>query len=841
MKNKKKDLLYILILLFIYAIIVLLLTRGNFLYGSTLDWQTQHWSFAEYFRNLFYETKDLFPDFAFNIGAGQNVYNLSYYGLLSPIVLLSYLFPFVSMATYIQVVSILGVGISIILFYKWIRSHGTSSNLTFFGSLLFMLAAPFILHSHRHIMFVSYMPFLLMALIGVDKYFEDNKKMGLVLAMFLIIMTSYYYSIPSLLVILVYGIYVFLKKYDKITFKLFMSEGIKFVSLMVVAVLMAGVLLLPTMQTILAGRSGTASDISLISTLVPGLNLNYLLYGSYSVGLTAIIVFAVCYGFLSKDKGNIFLSIVLSIVVVFPIFIYVLNGMLYINAKVLIPFLPIGCFLILELIKGIRDKKVNVLKLIGLVLIVSGVFYLTTDWSLINYYLVDALVVCGALILYYYKNFKYGLVVVVISAFVTCGLVNYNDSLMTKDQYDELFNDDMIKLFDETEDLDDNLYRSFLNKNKLVTANRVYGMNYYNTSIYSSGYNSGYKEFYKDTFANPISYRNYLMISGNRSILWNTYMGVRYFVTSSSAPLGYSKVDTIGDYSLYQNDLVYPIGYVNKNVMSVEKFEELDYPYSLEALMKYTIVDEDVVDDYESTLEPYDIDYSNIDTGDLSVTKKDDGTIVLKANDVVSLKVPIGKTLNDEILLIRFKMNYESTCSFGDTAITINGVKNTLTCRSWKYKNENYTFDYVISRDGWLSNLMVEINPGTYVISDIESYIYSYQELIDNRNSFDDFVIDKDKTKGDVIVGTVDTEGGYFSMSIPYDKGFKIYVDGDLVQYEVVDTTFIGFKLDEGVHEIKLTYEAPWKKTGLVVTIVGFVLWGIIGISDIRRKNERED
>ena len=46
---------------------------------------------------LFYDTKDLFPNFAANLGAGENIYNFSYYGLYSPIILFSYLLPFVQL------------------------------------------------------------------------------------------------------------------------------------------------------------------------------------------------------------------------------------------------------------------------------------------------------------------------------------------------------------------------------------------------------------------------------------------------------------------------------------------------------------------------------------------------------------------------------------------------------------------------------------------------------------------------------------------------------------------------------------------------------------------------
>ena len=120
-KERRKDiivhLVYLLIIFFIYFI----LTKNKYIFGSVTDFQAQHYLFPEYFRNLFYHTKDLFPDFAFNLGGGQNIYYFSYYGLLSPIILLSYLFPMIKMIDYIIITNLLSVYISTSLFYFYLK------------------------------------------------------------------------------------------------------------------------------------------------------------------------------------------------------------------------------------------------------------------------------------------------------------------------------------------------------------------------------------------------------------------------------------------------------------------------------------------------------------------------------------------------------------------------------------------------------------------------------------------------------------------------------------------------------------------------------------------------
>ena len=229
LKKYKNDILIILLFSVIYIGIALILTHGKYVFAAVTDFPMQHYVFPEYFRNLFYETKDLLPDFTLNIGGGQNIYNFAYYGLLNPYILLSYLLPMVPMITYIQVSVIVLLIVSIILMYYLVRKR-CDTKISFISTLLFVTAGCLIFHLHRHIMFVNYLPFLLLALIGVDRYFDKKKCSLLIIATFLMILTSYYFSVVGLFTILFYGIFKYLEiNKEKITVKDFFKDGFKFI------------------------------------------------------------------------------------------------------------------------------------------------------------------------------------------------------------------------------------------------------------------------------------------------------------------------------------------------------------------------------------------------------------------------------------------------------------------------------------------------------------------------------------------------------------------------------------------------------------------------------------
>jgi len=197
----KKNLIVLLIYTIFFLCIYFLLTRNNFIYGSTTDFQGQHYFIPEYFRTLFYKTHEILPDFGLNLGGGANIYYLSYYGLLSPIILVSYLFPHVSMLTYIIIASSIISIMSGFMMYKYLKSRKFSGKMSFVGGLLLMCATPIIFHSHRHIMFVNYIPFIILGMFGVDKYFEEKNGILLILSCTLMIFTSYYYSVGGLIVL----------------------------------------------------------------------------------------------------------------------------------------------------------------------------------------------------------------------------------------------------------------------------------------------------------------------------------------------------------------------------------------------------------------------------------------------------------------------------------------------------------------------------------------------------------------------------------------------------------------------------------------------------------------
>lgn len=124
---KKRDTFYITIL-FILPILFVLCVSTYSMYGSKLDWLSQHISLADYFR----QTQQLLPDSFANLQGQTNAFSFSYYGLLRPDVLVSYLFPNIPIHFFIIGYVTLLWSSTGGLCYCWLRNKGYKDLIRFF-------------------------------------------------------------------------------------------------------------------------------------------------------------------------------------------------------------------------------------------------------------------------------------------------------------------------------------------------------------------------------------------------------------------------------------------------------------------------------------------------------------------------------------------------------------------------------------------------------------------------------------------------------------------------------------------------------------------------------------
>ncbi|MCI9440597.1 MAG: YfhO family protein [Ruminococcus sp.] len=825
------------------------------IFGSKVDWISQHSVLPDYFRRQFYKTGGLFPEYAANIGGGQNIYHFSYYGLYSPVILVSYLFPSVKMGDYLMAASVTCLAMAVLLFYGWLRKRGFPVETSFWTAYMFLLSGPMIFHSYSQIMFVNYMPFLCMALLGVDRYFEKGKSGLYAVGVFLMIMTSFYFSIGGMLVLVLYGIYRYVQiKDEKITVKIFLLDGLRFCLPMLSAVLMSGILLLPTALA-LSGRGGAEEgNFSLASLLMPDIDAGSQIYTPYGIGLTALVIAVLLTGMAYRKYCERVLACGCVLILVIPFFSWALNGGLYIRDKALIPFLPLLCYLTADYFKKMAEKKIAFIA--GLWPYIWTILILAIGKLPSNYaeykmlILADAAVMMICYLLAVKKGNVRLLMVTPVLFLVLFGSVFHRQAnrIESREFYEKVTDETVGKMIVETLASEPGFYRMEQigdAQENAANLNRVWDMGQYISSLYSSTYNEEYQKFRKTIFQVEEPFRNDLMQSVSRNPVFLDLMSVRYFLSKQDVP-GCRAVETAGGYTIYENPGAAPIAYVTDQLISEKEYEKLEFPYSQLAFSYGAIAgireDAGLLTAAEEAVHSVEFVLPKKQTEHLQIKREGESyEIQAKRNATVSVEIqePMKEGASERILFLQFQVLNNRPKE--DVTIWLEGERNKLTSTEHVYYNGNTTFTYAVMMPKGQSFAELILGKGDYKLMGIQCFVGGWGERSGeerDRELYQSILeLDKEKTQGNQIAGSVDVKNnGYFITSIPYSPDYEIRVDGKETNYEKVNTAFLGFPIVRGRHDIEIIYHAPGAKVGKYVSAVGLALLAVLLLTERNRR-----
>lgn len=771
--------------------------------GSDLDWVNQHSVLPDYFRQRFYDTGQLFPDITWNLGAGQNIYNFSYYGLFNPIIWISYLLPFVPMSLYIQITSILSYGASVVIFYCWLKKK-CDDRITLACTFLFLLAAPLVYHSYNQLMFVNYMPFLCAAFLGVDKYVEEKKKALLLCSVCGMILTSFFFSIGGLLALGIYGASKFTEK----GIKEFLKNSVSLAGVLLHSVLLCGILLIPT-AFVLFGRGGSGSHAEMAVSLFTVQPMRFL-YTPHGVGMSALALIALFDDMICRRKWQEkFLSVSLFLIFAIPFVGYVLNGGLYDKGKVFIPFLPLMCMEVAKYIDRIKKRESTFRDILPY--LITAIFLIAgkTFWALLD---------CGVMLVCFLirKRFSaFPLAVWVSCVILFCSGWTINkgsDHIIPKEDYEKILDRDTKAEVEEILEKDTGWYRMEEQqggKKELQDINRIEDSRQWITSMYSSAYNEEYYKFRRETYDINEHFRNNMMQAVSDNPLFLQLMGVKYVI--GNHPLaGYELLEEGENGNLYVNSHAAPIGYVTNEVVSKKNYQTLDFPANQTAFLWKAVTESAGDDGNFPVMNTCPFEIPEINEEENQIKKTSFGwSFSLSTEKKVSIPMK-DVPMTEDLLSVRFQVKNKKD---KDMYIRLCGQTNRLTAKSHEYANHNESFAYTVTLNPENQTADFIFGPGEYEISNLEVFTGNLSEL--RNEKLYETPLKLEKTEGDTLICSVNNkEAGYLITSIPYDEGFEIHINGEKTSVEKVNTAFVGAKVPKGKCTIEISYKAEGKTLG---------------------------
>ena len=187
-----------------------------------------------------------------------------------------------------------------------------------------------------------------------------------------------------------------------------------------------------------------------------------------------------------------------------------------------------------------------------------------------------------------------------------------------------------------------------------------------------------------------------------------------------------------------------------------------------------------------------------------------------------SIKIEMEDKASNSMFLIPSR-NISFVASY---SIFINDeeIKDAVIKQSPIFINKGDTYKIIIK-----SNLSkTELNSLKWYQIDYDKYIEAINEL--KKNEFNITKYNKDNH----IEGNIDVNNdkNVLLLTIPYDKGWNIYVDDNKVNYDICFDSFICLDLDKGKHNIKMNYVPSGFIVGLIISSLAF----IVTIIYIRKK-----
>lgn len=265
--------------------------------------------------------------------------------------------------------------------------------------------------------------------------------------------------------------------------------------------------------------------------------------------------------------------------------------------------------------------------------------------------------------------------------------------------------------------------------------------------------------------------------------------------------------DTEGKLYLYENNYALPLGYMITSLNA--SFNDAE--------------------DVEENIHEEDMDDKNLNP----LQRQNKLVHRIGVSDDVFLKVHVSSYGSEADLYIEEDAHYYAYTS--NTKIDTIRMNYEEESRSFSQIRKKYILDLGYHKAGDILSLKSEngetLNLTAYKVN--EPALAQFIDLLSQQTMTVDSY-DETSLNGHINVSSA----GQLVLSIPYDPGWTLYVDGVETDMDLFEDTFIGTDLDEGTHTIELKYFPQGFVPGIIVSIVCILLFAALHYISCQHKKE---
>lgn len=443
------------------------------------------------------------------------------------------------------------------------------------------------------------------------------------------------------------------------------------------------------------------------------------------------------------------------------------------------------------------------------------------------------LLVYLVLILLNNKKFKHQWLIPVVIFACVCGELFFNTHQImsginrewgytSRESYTAGYKD-IEPLVQKTKEQNDSFYR--LENLDPISRTDSFNYNYSGVTMFSSIRNRNSSQ-YLDQLGYRSKGTNLIIQYANNTILMDDLLGVKYNLAKNDPhKYGFKKIDTHGEYSLYENEHALPLG-----VLTDEGIYKTGNSSNQTALIQYL---SEIDESFFQFTGLNEVSRTNLyvrEAGDFTFFSEENNTSEEKS---ITWEINVPAQSQAYVTLDTSASNMSDN---GSVEISVdNGYQTSNTLSSTgSYYNLGYyeepTNVKVTAKFIGSSNVQV-IRPSVLLLKTdiLDEAINAIKE---KEVAFD--------VKGNHATAEVATEKEQVIFTtIPYDAGWKAKVDGQVVEIEAVQNALVAVKVPRGKHTVELTYYPQGMKLGGILFISsilifsGYVYW-------LQKKIERE-
>lgn len=868
-KLNKKSLKIFLEYTILFFIISLIAFLGFILRGKSLllfkDAFNQHFII---FKNYHDIIRNGFSLFSWNIGLGEGIIGqYAYYIMGDPFFYLSIPFPTEMLKYIYSILIILRIyccGLTFMLFCKYKKKDNFS---TLIGSLVYAFSSYILVFSYIHPFFANATILLPLLFIGIEKFLKENNSLYIIIIYCISIISNFYFCYMHVILGIIYALIIYLCDIDNKSIKDFLGKLMKAGICFGISVLLSSFILLPIIYAFInSGRDAvelvTHYDINYYKTLFSNLLMLPIDNNFSTIGASSIVLlmFPVVIRNHKQHKSIIIFTLFLLICLLTPSFGKLMNGLSYSSNRW--TFVICFCFAFLTTCGLNKDLKYSYKELMGMILCVvlsyAIIIILKNNNTLLIFKSLTSttmiLTVIASYNIYFikkniFKPIAKGMVILLLVLNLGYfGYQIYKPYIKNSIAFDNIENsynsfNSELKNYNKAIDLikkDTSFYR--IGRFPRWHQNSAQYFDYKSPNYYLSISNKYLKNLSDDLKNFDVEVSKPLLEFDNRTRI-TTLMSEKYFITNKKnierVPYNYSKYASAGELEIYKNEsFTLPIVFYNKILLYDNWLKEdpLNREYLITKAAVLNSEDFDNVNlneynDYQSVVQK--VNYQL----DSEYQQQIDNKKIIINDTPCTIKFKIEDATNKELYLVLKNYNYKpfnGNNLSNKISINVNGVNNQYSIQDKNSSRYYYPInDLYINLGSFSKDKEVEYvfnKKGIYTFDEFEIYAVDMKSYEEDMDELDKNVKIIKVSKDGIISEVNNNEDGILQLSTGYSKGIKFYVDGKKVDSFIVNSGFVGIKLQSGKHIVEFTYETPYLKLGTFISVTTLVMIVICSI-----------